>query len=356
MVVVLFPFMWCIIVTCAQDSTVDREPASIDEDLAEDVNTLNDVVTWIGSLTLEENQDVINVSPKVSLNSVAHPRYLIADSKEAQIRLYSKAGHLVDYFGGPGGGPGEFERPVRAIRTSSALIVIDMNGRLSKFTTGGQVVWTKQLPLAPVYDAELFNDSLLVVAGHGRSTPPAPLLHVIDFVRGTIVRSFFTSPYYGTDLWNASISSGIMSVALSDQNVVGLFALIDTLYYYDISGTLISKLHIPFKHYRRLQESFPAQSSPEQYQKWLESYSVASHLFWVDDGFWIIQYRDWRDNHPVWSMTIFRQEGQPVVELRDTPKLLAVSSDESVLVFQDPGYLTPNHWKLGKLNIQRSSH
>jgi hypothetical protein len=68
--------------------------------------SFEEVFTGHRSIVLEENEDVIKVSPTFT----PHPGggFLVADSREHRIRRYSETGDLLWQFGRSGPGPEEF--------------------------------------------------------------------------------------------------------------------------------------------------------------------------------------------------------------------------------------------------------
>lgn len=308
---------------------------------------LNGVVAWRGDLTLKERDDVINVSPLVQLEPDGG--YLIADSREAQIRRYTGGGELLAHFGQPGSGPGEFNRLAVALRTgSSEILAVDMGGRLTLFGEAGEVLRTQQTPVAPIFSAKLLPDAP-VVALTGRLDGSPHLVHLWNYRTGVLEHSLYPLPEHAEELEGAYAFTGFASIAVRGDEIAVLFSLGSSLDVYGRDGTLRRRIRIPYQHFRRLSEPLPAQGSPAEFARWNESYSTASQVFWTVDGgresFWI-QYFDTEGAELKWRLLRMDGTGMRIFDRLDTPRLLSASDDGSVLVFERPDGSAPNEWRL----------
>lgn len=335
--------------TCGAAACTDTSARPVEK--SEPVS-LDAVVRWSDTIPLEESAEVVNVTPKVTADPMGG--FVVADSRETQVRLYSPTGDLVHHFASKGHGPAEFQRISAALRLPSGeFLVVDMGGKIAVFdSTGTNVVRTARAPLGPLYEAALVNDTLVAFAGRSPGKASTSLVHLWSLRSDTIVRSFFPVPPAPKDLAGAYAFNGFANIAVRHDTVAVLFALSDTVYLYTIQGQPAGKINIPFKHFRKVQQPMPTNGPLEEFQGWAESFSSASHLFWAADGSFLVQYFDRSNMEPQWRLLRMSRDGQRLFEVRDTPQLLAVADrdpDLSSLYFVQPGSLTPNVWSVAHL-------
>src|SRR5688500_16227613 len=96
---------------CGDERTADAAPAR------EVFTPLDRHVAWGRTLTLEENDHVVNVL----IRATPDPRggYLVSDEQENQLRRYDTQGRLLLSVGRRGSGPREFTGLNRAVRLAS---------------------------------------------------------------------------------------------------------------------------------------------------------------------------------------------------------------------------------------------
>jgi len=311
---------------------------------------INDVVTWKKQITLEENHAVRTVLPTLTI--APNGDFLVADLREAQIRRYSPDGRLLGRTGSEGNGPGQFTKLAAAVRLPSGRIVaVDMSGRLAVFDGSGRaLLQTERVLLTPLYDAGAINDTMVALVGRAPGQLNGPLVHIWNLRSNRITRSFFTVPPHPDRLDNAYAFSGWADVVVRGNTAAVVYALTDTVYFYKTDGTFLRKLPIPFQHFRRLREPLPVNGSPREQQDWRSSYSRISQLFWAPDGTIYVQYFDSVDLQPQWRLLGMNSTGQLKFDLLDSPRLLAVSPQDSSLVFLDPLSETPNVWSVARLS------
>ncbi|HEU4561420.1 MAG TPA: 6-bladed beta-propeller [Longimicrobium sp.] len=167
----------------------DRSHASQTRLLA----SIEQAVIFGRDLRLEENEAVINVSPRVTVDHGGG--FLVADALEQQLRIYAPDGRLVRHFGRRGSGPGEFQNLSAAVRLSDGTILAgDFSGRLTRFdSTGTQVLRTDRSGLGPIYEMLTLGDSVVVIIGRKGGQMQSPLVHEWDLAPGRIRRSFFSA-------------------------------------------------------------------------------------------------------------------------------------------------------------------
>jgi hypothetical protein len=311
--------------------------------------SFEDVARATHDITLDETSEVLNVTPRV----VTDPRggYIVADPSESQVRLYSTSGKLLARFGRKGTGPGEFDRLAGAVRTPAGeLLAFDMNGRLTIFDpSGSHVLRTQQTPVAPLYDVAVVDDRRVAITGRLAAATHSPLVHLWDYRKGLLAGSFFRPVPPRPDLESAYLFSGFTDVAVRHDTVAVLFALSDTLFFYDTTGRARGKLPLPFADYRALREPMPKLSPPDRLYRWIESFSTASHVYLQADGTILVQFFDTKAREPEWRLLSMRRDGRPLFEIRNSPKLLALASDANSLVFVKPGSSAPNQWTIAQV-------
>ncbi|HEX2095020.1 MAG TPA: hypothetical protein VHG28_21655 [Longimicrobiaceae bacterium] len=309
---------------------------------------MQDVVELRSEIQLQENVEVVNVSPRVTLDPVGG--FVVADPREAQVRLYSPTGALTGHFGRRGKGPGEFERVNAAVRLASGeILAVDMGGRLTRFDSlGTGVRGTQDTPLLPIYDIAVVDDSLIALTGRFQGEAHSPLVHLWNIRSGTLVRSFFSPAAPERGLQTAYTFTGFADVAARGDTLAVVFALSDTVHLFDLQGRERKKLRIPFRSFRPLREPMPPQSSTDDFQRWIESFSAISQIYWNGSGIFV-QFFDMSGSEAQWRLLRMDTGGRPIFEVRDNPRLLAVSSTDETLVFVSPTSETPNVWALARV-------
>lgn len=313
--------------------------------------SIEQAVTFQRDLRLEENQLVINVSTRVKPE--AGGGFLVADALEQQLRLYAADGRLLRHFGRRGSGPGEFHQLSAALRLNDGTILAgDFNGRLTRFDSAGtRVLRTSSSGLGPIYEMLALNDSVVVIVGRKGGQMRSPLVHEWNVGRERITRSFFAAPQGPPGFSAAYAFTGFATAAVRGDTVAVVFALQDTVRLY-VRGREIEKLPLHFRAFRRLAEPLSPDAPPPRFQAWLESFSAANGLYWLQDGSFLIQYLDQKGSDRLFSLLHMRRNGEPVWEAPGTPRLLALSPKGS-LVFVKRGAEAPNEWSIASLSAGR---
>lgn len=313
--------------------------------------TLDEVVSWDTTIQLQETLDVISVSPRVALERGGG--FLVADAREAQIRTYDGAGHLLHRFGTRGRGPGEFERIAAVARLSSGeILAADMGGRLTVFDSLGRTVTrTMKSRLAPIYDISRASDGQILMTGRLTGTSSTPLVHLLDPRTGEITRSFFPQPKHPRRLAGAYTFTGFADAVQRGDTTAVLFALADSIYIVNGKGEISEIIPLPLRSYRQLTTPYPATAPPREVQAWTESFSTFSQIFWLSsDGSFLVQFFDMAGLEPQWRLARVSRDGRVIFEVPSSPRLLAVSeSAPHRLYFVDPASPTPNQWAVAFL-------
>jgi len=307
-------------------------------------------LVWNGDITLADPKAVLTVQPHVSVD----PRggFLVADSREAQIRRYGPDGTLLSRFGRKGSGPDEFRRPNGAHRLPSGRIVVfDTNGKLVLLDSSGtRSTETQQTGLVPLYQGTPLNDEYAVLSGRVDGQAVTNLVHVWNLRTRQLTSSFFPSPSHPEALSAAYAYAGFASIAVRKDTVAVLFALSDTLRLYTPTGSLIRSVKIPFSEFRKLRKPIPMSGPPAAMQQWRASFSVASSVFWAENGTILVQWYDVVAGENEWHLVGFDSQGRITVPPTDTPKLLAVSPNNPALFFEHRHSEEPNAWSIALLH------
>jgi hypothetical protein len=314
--------------------------------------SIQSVVTWHRDLTLEENQHVINVSPWVSADSLG--TFLVADGMEQQLRSYAPDGRLRHTFGRRGSGPGEFQHLTRATRLSDGTILApDMMGQVTRFgPEGSRVVQTTRSGLGPIYDVAVLDDSSVAIVGRKGGRMDSPLIHVWDLGRGRIVRSFFPAPQGPRGFASAYAFTGFADVAVRGDTLATIFALEDTVRLFLRDGREAGKIPVRFGGFHPIEQPLSPNLPPDQFQRWLGSFSTVTDLFWLRSSGFLVQYMDQHGSDRTYSLLRMDRHGRKLWEVAGSPRLLAVTPQDS-LVFVKPGAEAPNTWSIAALSAVR---
>ena len=312
---------------------------------------LDDVVAWEREITLEENDGTINVVVRADPD----PRggFLVADEREGYIRRYAPDGMLLRQFGGRGAGPGEFDRPLRALCLADGTIAaFDGAYRGAVFdSTGERLLRTFRTPIGPLHSVTLLDDSLVLLGGrHAEGERSASArLHRWNLNRDSLEASFFSPPAPSQAHTVTSASAPWSGVDRRGDTLAVVTALSDTVYLLSMDGTTLERIPIPSARLRRLDPRGPlpdARGGVGAARSWFASFSLIADVFWVGDTF-LVQYQDRTRREPDWRLLGMTRDGKRTFEAVDTPFLLA--ADEGTLYFVAPGSATPNVWRSARL-------
>jgi len=309
-----------------------------------------------GKIELEETQAVVNVIVRMTFDERTGG-YLVADEAENQIRQYGPNGELVRHFARHGDGPKEFRFLNRAIRLSTGeVLALDGFNKGAVFdSTGSKVIKSFRTPVGPLHSVQLLNDSLVLLGGEIRDEQevivPGARLHLWNLNRDTLIRSFFVPAIRGQARQMASSVGGFVATDTRGDTIAAVFALTDTIFLFDRAGNRLGEVPIPFQHFRKLAEGAPMPKLDEVLgaREWVGTFSLISHVFWLKDGSFLVQYQDRIGTEPSWRLLHMRRDGQALLERRDTPKLLNVDRANDYLVFTSPGSETQNEWSRVRL-------
>jgi len=309
--------------------------------------TFSDVFAVEDTTVLEENVDVINVTPNVEIDGDS--LYLIADEREKQLRIYERTGALAARFGRQGQGPGEFFAPVRLVRLKSGnLLASDLLSRFTLYSAeGDSLIGTRATPFTRIFDVDPVADSVLLVAGILRSSP-GERLHIFRLSDTTVVRSFLTVPSLPPAALDAA---GFATSTVRNDTIYAVLSLVDSIYRFSITGERFPPIHVAGIRFRPLPPQLPPPGATQrEIVDWFSSFSLLTHAIPLTNGFLLI-YQDRREMMPVWHAAILNREGVAVADVSDAPLYVGLFSDGR-LAFVRPDSETPNRWAIVTLTGQ----
>ena len=307
---------------------------------------IDEVVRWRGGVKLEENRQVINVFPQVSF--APGGAFLVADGREAQIRVYGGAGELRSWFGSRGEGPGEFFRPAAALPHDSGMVLtVDFVGKYAVFDTASRrAIETGRLPVTTVYTAKPLGGGRLLLVGRVPGGG-GQYLHLWDLRHKRLLHSFFVPPVR-RGYENEAIIAGTMDASVRGDSIAALYALCDSIFLFTDQGVRIGALPLKARGLRPMTHNVRP-GGREAIMEWMESFSTPSRIFWLSDGSFLVQYYDLVGNEQRFTLMHLGRNGEPLYEISGTPRLFTASPAGETLVFQDPRFETPNQWLLASL-------
>jgi hypothetical protein len=301
---------------------------------------------WGAPLEMEENERVINVTPRVTFD----PRggFLVADGRESQVRRYRADGRIAQVIGRMGNGPGEFRSLVGVHRLKDGRIVaLEMGGKVSIFDESGEkVLGSRQSGLVPLYESAVLADNRLLLAGRRFGTGGTEMVHIYNVDSGALERSMLDIPRHDPGLDAGYSFAGSSDAAARGDTVAAVFALTDSVYLFGTDGSSLGRIAIPFEGFRRLKQPMPTTGTEEAFREWSETFSSIGQLFWLRDGSFLVQYYDMAGVEPQWRLLHMSRNGQRRFEGMDVPKLLATRDGEEgdELLFVHPDAEAPNRW------------
>ena len=200
----------------------------------------------VRAITLEENEDVITVFPRMAAGGV--DELLVVDELEAQVRLYGQDGSLRTVIGRRGEGPGEFETPVSVSRAMDGRIVVadPSLSRISFFSPGGRLEsQVGNVPVRLLWDVrDLGADRLLLLGPGGDDVGQPRFLHIWDVAAERIERRFLPMglPEAARP---AGLSYPAVNAIVEADTIWAAWALSDTLYKFSRSGERLAEVAMP---------------------------------------------------------------------------------------------------------------
>ena len=311
---------------------------------AQSVGPLQNYVDIVGSIALEESDSVVTVTPIVKADSEG---FLIADAREAQVRLYGKNGRLKKLLARRGSGPGEVGVPMAILRRGDRTILVMDMGSASMIRLSPEGEEIDRYPMRfPAFGLLSLGEDVLVVGKPSFQDFPFPdLLHRWD--GKDVVEGFFPAPITErTEKLSRSYS--FASADIRGDTIVASYALSDTLYFYHTGGEFIDQTPLDLEHWSLPEEDPSGGVGSGERRKWRESLTRISDVYWLEDGTFLVQYVGHRDRELQWRLSHVTRDGEVLFDVKDTPRLLTVDGD--LLYFVDAHSLTEDRWVVASLH------
>ena len=302
----------------------------------------------VRDLTLEENEEVITVFPRIAVDRAG--KLLVADYPEAQVRLYGQDGSLTTVMGHRGEGPGEFLTPMSASRALDGRIVVadPSLSRITFFSPEGSFESTVgNVPVSLLLGVEDLGAERFLLLGPGGDRVAQPrFLHIWNAAGGRIERSFLPM-----GLPEASRAAGLsfssVSAVVEADTIWAVWALSDTLYKFDRSGQRLAAVSMPLP---RPTGPVPVITGtvPLDFAA-AGAITQVADIFLLDGGEIAVQSGRARGRDFESDLLIMDRLGQPKLKLVGSPRLLFVDGDD--LYFDDPIALSPNRLIVARVKV-----
>lgn len=301
--------------------------------------SFDSVFTRTDSIVLEETSSVVNIWPVASMD--ANGGYIVADTREDQLRVYSPVGELRNAYGPGTGRLDSLQFLARAIRLPNGkILAASLVGHLTLIPeeddTPNQVIST---PLVRLRDVIAFDERRLLLVGLD-SIPTKALLHFWDTDTKTIVRSFFSPP----DRFDAGVTSTFPTVAVAKRGnrVAAAYTLSDTLIVFDTLGAELSRARIPIDPFHAPAGSLPPANGPEEQQEVINRFTFIQDLFWISDDRLLVQWAKGTVNGMQWGIIETDPLGNRVWGIAPTPRLIGIDGEK--FIFANPASEASNQW------------
>lgn len=307
----------------------------------------DEVFIVVDSLVLEESEAVVTVFPTVSLD----PRggFIVADSREDQVRVYSRQGELEQVYGAGTTRASSIDRPQRAKRLPNGdILVVNLVGPLTLIPDDpGQTPTSIPSTLRTARDLQVLNEREVLVVGTD-SAPPSATLFILDVPGRQYLRNFFPPPSH-LDKGITTTFSSVRTAHRGDRLAV-VHMLSDTLVFLDHYGVELSKVRIPI-------DPFVAPIGPPSQaetmagpREWLRQFTHVQDVFWIEDDQLIVQWQKLTDLGIDRGIVQMDTTGSRVWAIAPAPRLVAVRGDE--FFFLDPEAEAPNRWLVAKRRLR----
>lgn len=321
----------------------EREPISV-------VNgrTFGELFATVDSLVLEESENVVTVQPHVSID----PRggFLVADSRESQVRVYSRTGALERVLSDGSERTVYLERPYGASRMANGDIVVAdfASGSITVIPTHpeepARIIET---PIFPLVDVKVLNERQVLLLGED-SVYARALLHVWDLPSGEIVKSFYPPPKHLDQDVVATL--GRVSTASRGNKVAAVYSLSDTLVFFDRDGNELSRVHIPIDPFIAPTGPLPEVNTFRAQQAWVSQFTFISGVFWIGEDQLLVQWELANGFQADYGLVQMDTTGRRIWGMAPAPRLFGVRDDE--FFFQDPSSDALNRWIVATQNAE----
>jgi len=291
------------------------------------------------SIVLDEPPGVVTVWPATSLDW--HGGFIVADTRESQVRVYARSGRLKAAYGRGTGTLDSLTFPVRAQRMADgSIIVAALSGHLTIMPErNDQAARTIETPLVLLRDLLVLSEHRVLLVGL-ESAPATAMLHILDTGTGQIVRSFFRP----ADRFDRDVTSTFPTVAVAHlrNRVAAAYTLCDTVIFFDEMGTEVSRLRIPIDPFIPLVVPLRQFATPSERQAWINQFTFIQDLFWVEDDRLLVQWAKGSPSGLQWGLAQMDTSGRREWAIAPAPRLMGASGAE--FVFVDPAGAAINAW------------
>jgi hypothetical protein len=331
-------------VGCGADDGADAQTIIESERISVvDGSTFDELFMVVDSLTLEESDAVTTVFPYVTVDPQGG--FLVADPREHQVRVYSRQGKLEQIYGAGTATVDSIDRPYLARRLpDGAIAVANLVGPLTVIPhDSGQASRFIPFPFRLMRGLEVLSDHEILLVGPDSARPTASL-HILDLRNERIVGSFLAPPPH----LHADVRMMFSSVrtARRGNRLAAVHMSSDTLVFFDLMGTELSRVPIPIDPFIAPLGPLPNVESPAEQDKWLNQFTHITNLFWIDDDGLIVQWDKVRNEGTDWGIVQLDTTGTRLWAVAPAPRLIAIHNDE--FFFQDPASDRPNRWIVAK--------
>lgn len=313
---------------------------------AQSVGPLQEHVAIRESIRLQESDSVLTVAAFVTPDPLGG--FIVADPREAQVRLYDQEGRLTKLVATPGAGPGEVRVPLSAVRGPNGhLLVSDVgNSIILEFDSAGSAE-LERYPTAFQITRLLATAGRVLAVGSPRATRSEPRPFLVHRWRdGAVSESFFRTPVTRATA-RTTLHFGFANAAVSgDGEIITTFTLSDTLYVHSAGGHLSRKIPLDLPRWS-VPETDPegALGSPVR-AAWREGMTLVTGAFPVGDRI-LVQASEMRHGELAWRLVGITRDGETLFDVFGTPKLLTV--DGADLYFVDAESPTQDRWVVARL-------
>lgn len=336
---------WCVcalgVAACGRDGQGDTgRPPKQEQLQVAGGQAFDDVFTVLDTIALEETDEVITISPRVSPD----PRggFFVADPNEQQVRVYSALGRLTELFGAGTTQRHPMEHPQRAVRLPGGeVLVISLEGDLT-IIPGAASGSARQIhtTLRTIRDVEVLDGHEVLLAGTD-SAPPSATLFVMDLAANRIVKKLLPPPAH-LDKWVTTYFSTVR-IAGRGGRIAAVHMLLDTVVILDRAGEEMSRVWLPLDPFVVPTGPLPDLQSEVARREWTSRFTIISDVWWRTDDHLIVQWHKLRPDHGMdWGILRMDTAGRRIWAVAPAPHLYAVIGGR--FVFRDPEAEAPNRW------------
>ena len=296
-------------------------------------------------LRLEETDDVLVAEPYL----VKDPSggWLYWDSQAEDVRLYAGDGALLNHFGGPGEGPGEFRRLVGAVRTAGgAIATIDGGARLSRWSQDGDSLLgdfatglRRPSGLAPSGPGEVIVYTSPAVSESNQTN--VPVLFRLNLENETVAELPFRARLTETTL-GAALTVDSPPPVVYDGHVYFAMVPLDSLWAVSLDGSDAGHtIPIPSEAIRSNPPAASTSEGREAFMAWVGESTFPGRFFRMSGGGWLMQTWGLRSGEPTRGIVRFDDKGNRLWEMENTLDVAGVDGTTGEIVLWDRNGLDP---------------